>query len=62
MNADIIENAWVADPSGHDRNIVTNLDDLELEDYPEPEIDRLIDRIVATASGTEPWASQTHWR
>ena len=62
MNADIIENAWVADHSGHDRNIITDLDELEFEDYPEPEIDRMIDRIIATANGTDPWVSQTCWR
>jgi len=28
---------------------------------PEPEIDRLIDRLISTASGSYPWISQTHW-
>lgn len=62
MLTDNLENAWVADPSGHDRHIVTSLDELDYEDYPDPDLDRLIERLSATASGSEPWASQTHWR
>lgn len=38
-------------------------DDLDdLSPYPEPELDRLIDRILTTARGESPWISQTHWR